>query len=70
MKGGRSGAVIVPGKAEESLLFKLLLDKTKVGDREVSAMPKAMRNQSFKPLAKEKIELIKAWIDQGAKWAD
>jgi hypothetical protein len=70
MKGGKSGAAIVPGKADESLLYKLLSGPVKVGDKDVSAMPKAGRNKPFTPLAKDKIELIKQWIDQGAKWPD
>lgn len=70
MKGGKSGVDIVPGKADESLMYKLLSAPVKVGEKEIAAMPKAMRNQPFKPLAKEKIDLIKQWIDQGAKWPD
>jgi len=68
MKGGKSGVAIVAGKGADSLLVKVLSGPSKVGDHEVSAMPKAMRGQEFKPLAKEKIDLIKLWIDQGAKW--
>jgi hypothetical protein len=70
MKGGKNGPAIVPGKADESLLYKLLSGPVTVGDKEIAPMPKPMRNQSFKPLAKDKIELIKQWIDQGAKWPD
>jgi hypothetical protein len=68
MKGGKSGVAIVPGKADESLFYKLLAGPVTVGDHEIAAMPKPQRNQPFKPLAKEKVELIKHWIDQGAKW--
>jgi len=70
LKGGKSGVAIVPGKAEDSLLYKVLNGPTKAGDHDVSGMPKPMKNQPFKPIPKEKIELIKAWIDQGAKWPD
>ena len=70
MKGGKHGVAIVPGKADESLMYKLLAGPVTIDNKEVAAMPKAMRNQPFKPLAKEKIDLIKQWIDQGAKWPD
>ena len=59
MKGGESGPAIVPGKSDDSLLLKLLSGPVKVGDKDVSAMPKAMRNQPFKPLPQAKIDLIK-----------
>jgi mono/diheme cytochrome c family protein len=68
MKGGKSGVAIVPGKADESLFYKLLAGPATVGDHEIAAMPKPQRNQPFKPLPKDKVELIKHWIDQGAKW--
>jgi hypothetical protein len=68
MKGGKTGVAIVVGKSADSLLVKVLSGPSKVGDHEVSAMPKAMRGQEFKPLAQDKIDLIKLWIDQGAKW--
>ena len=68
LKGGKSGPAIVPGKADESLFYKLLAGPVTVGDHDIAPMPKAMRNQPFKPLPKDKIDLIKQWIDQGAKW--
>jgi hypothetical protein len=69
MKGGKSGVAIVPGKADESLLYKLLNGPVKHGDKEIAAMPKPrQRNEQFKPLAQDKIALIKKWIDQGANW--
>ena len=69
MKGGKSGAAIVPGKADESLFFKLLNGPVKNGEHEIAAMPKPrQRNEAFTPLPADKIALIKKWIDQGAKW--
>lgn len=68
LKGGRSGKAIVPGKADQSLLYKLLKGPAKAGSRNVDAMPKAMRGQKFHPLDDDKIALIKKWIDQGADW--
>ena len=52
-KGGESGTAIVPGKAAESLLWQRVRD---------GEMPPK------KPLPKEEIELLKRWIDSGAKW--
>ena len=68
MKGGKHGKAIIPGKAEESLLYKLLSGPTKEGDDEIHAMPKPKPREEFKPLADDKIQLIKRWIDQGANW--
>ncbi|MCX7422489.1 MAG: DUF1549 domain-containing protein, partial [Planctomycetia bacterium] len=52
-KGGESGAVIVSSKAAESLLWQRVRD---------GEMPPK------KPLPKEEVELLKRWIDAGAKW--
>jgi hypothetical protein len=68
LKGGKHGKAIVPGNADESLLYKLLKGPTKSGEDNVSAMPKPKPKQDFKPLPDAQIELIKNWIDQGAKW--
>jgi len=67
LKGGKAGAAVVPGKADESLLVKVLAGDVKVGERDIHAMPKPQRNQAFKALPDEKIAVIKNWIDQGAK---
>ncbi len=57
--GGRNGSIIVPGKATESEVYKrILLPK---GDED------RMPNEG-EPLAKEKIDLIRDWINQGAAW--
>ena len=53
IKGGESGAAIVSGKAAESLLWQRVRD---------GEMPPK------KPLPKEEVELLKRWIDSGAKW--
>ena len=52
-KGGESGAAIVSGKSAESLLWQ------RVRDGEMP--PKKL-------LPKEEVELLKRWIDSGAKW--
>lgn len=53
-KGGERGALVVPGKAEESRLFKMIRSP------EPEMPPET-------PLAKDQQELIRRWIDQGAK---
>src|SRR5437870_6204430 len=60
MKGGISGAVIVPGKGAESPLVKLLLLED----------PDERMPRKAEPLSKEKIELLRRWIDGGAAWPD
>jgi hypothetical protein len=52
-KGGESGAAIVRGKAAESLLWQRVRD---------GEMPPK------KALPKEEVELLRRWIDDGAKW--
>ncbi len=52
-KGGKSGAAIVSSKAAESLLWQRVRD---------GEMPPK------KPLPKAEVELLRQWIDAGAKW--
>ena len=56
LKGGEKGPAIVPGKAEESKLYRL------VAGLEKPAMPMDGK------LTAEQIAAIKDWIDQGAAW--
>ena len=56
LKGGEKGAAIVPGKAEQSRLYKL------IAGLEKPAMPMDGK------LAPEQIAAFKNWIDQGAPW--
>ncbi|HEX7899575.1 MAG TPA: PSD1 and planctomycete cytochrome C domain-containing protein [Planctomycetota bacterium] len=58
LKGGVGGPAILPGRGADSHLIKLLLD----ADDEVR-MP-----QKAPALAKEKIDLLRRWIDEGAVW--
>ncbi|MFM8415575.1 MAG: c-type cytochrome domain-containing protein [Planctomycetota bacterium] len=58
IRGGRTGAAIVPGKANESLLVKKLRGVGIEGQRMPLGKP---------PLADEQIALIAKWIDQGAR---
>jgi hypothetical protein len=56
LKGGKRGPAVVPGKAEESLLYKAVAH---IGDIQ---MPPG------KQLAAEEIETLRGWINQGALW--
>src|SRR5437867_1542310 len=56
LKGGEKGGAIVPGKADESRLYR------RVAGLEKPAMP------MDGTLTGEQVSSIKAWIDQGAHW--
>lgn len=61
LQGGMSGSAIRPGQSAESLLIHLVAGLK----GEETLMP-----QKGKPLTLEQIGLLRAWIDQGAKWPD
>lgn len=58
MKGGKRGKVVIPGKADESLLW--LFSSHRKGP---IMPPKSERN----PLDSKEVAILKLWIDQGAK---
>lgn len=58
LAGGESGPVIIPGKAERSLLVKYISGNA-------PAMPK-----EADPLAPQYVATIRKWIDAGAPWPD
>jgi mono/diheme cytochrome c family protein len=60
MRGGDSGAVIVPGKSDESPLVRLVT----AADGKNVMPPKGER------LSATQIAILRAWIDQGARWPD
>jgi WD40 repeat protein len=59
-KGGRRGRALVPGKADDSLMFKL------AAHRMEPVMPPSDKPAN-KPLTAEELGLLKSWIDAGAK---
>ncbi|OYW30225.1 MAG: hypothetical protein B7Z47_03840 [Chthoniobacter sp. 12-60-6] len=59
MKGGRSGAVILPGAPHQSLLYKVLL----LGHDSPVAMPPTPEG-----MEEEGAQLLHDWILQGAQW--
>ncbi len=59
LKGGQRGAALIPGKAEQSLLYLALL-----GQGSLKQMPPG------KPLAHEVIAAFRQWIEAGAPWVE
>lgn len=60
LKGGDSGAAILPGKGADSLLVKLVSGV----DADRMMPPKGDR------LTAEQVATLRTWIDQGANWPD
>ena len=60
LKGGEKGPAIVPGDAEASPLYR------RISGLQTPAMPMA----PVPALNAQEIELVKNWINQGAKWTD
>jgi len=58
MRGTKYGPVIVPGSSTSSTLYRLIAGETDPSIR----MPHGRA-----PLPESEVELIAAWIDQGAK---
>ena len=59
LRGGDSGVVIIPGNSAQSKLIRRL-----AGSELGLQMPPTG------PLSAEEIGVLRAWIDQGARWAD
>lgn len=58
LAGGNSGAAVVPGKSEESLLIALV----------AGVDPENIMPQKGKRLTAEQVGLLRAWVDQGLPW--
>ena len=63
IKGGDNGTSLVPGKPDESPLYKLSILPPDHDD----VMPPQPKE---KMLTKAQTDLLKAWIEQGAKWPE
>jgi mono/diheme cytochrome c family protein len=63
--GDNGGKNLVPGKPDDSLVYKLLLGPVGKGDDEIEKMPSKKDS-----LDQKEIDLIKAWIAQGAEIPD
>ncbi len=57
LKGGKRGPAVVPGKAEESLLYLAVTHKGEL------KMPLGKE-----PLPSGDVEILRAWINEGARW--
>jgi hypothetical protein len=62
LKPRKAGAPIVPGNAEESLIYKRMAEP-----RRALRMPPPSAHKELKP---EQIALFKRWIDEGAQWEE
>ncbi len=60
-EGGVSGPAIIPGKSADSLLIQVVSGVAE----NIAPMP-----MDGEPLSDEQIGLLRAWIDQGAKWSE
>jgi uncharacterized protein (DUF1501 family)/mono/diheme cytochrome c family protein len=60
MKGGQSGAVVIPGDSKASLLMRRVLG---LGGEQQMPLGK-------EPLKTEQIEILRRWIDEGAVWPE
>jgi len=58
LKGGERGPALIPGKAEESLLYQAASHKGQL------KMPLGKP-----PIPQEDLEVLKTWIDRGAPWS-
>ena len=68
IKGGSSEiASIVPGDSSKSPIIALMADA--VDDQDYH-MPPLDKRDRYPALTKEQIGLVRAWIDQGAKWPE
>lgn len=60
-KGGKSGLAVVPGKPEESEIYKRII---------LPANSKKVMPTKGKLLTPDEIALVKLWIKEGAHWSD
>ena len=60
-KGGKSGLAVVPGKPEESEIYKRII---------LPANNKKVMPTKGKLLTQDEVALVKLWIKEGAHWSD
>jgi hypothetical protein len=64
LKGGNTGtAAVVPGKSAQSVLLDYISGRV-----EGMEMPPIPKRDKFDAFTKDEVELLRAWIEQGAKW--
>ena len=59
LKGGKRGPAVLPGNAPESLLYQVVLQRDEL------KMP-----LGEEPLSAEEVEILRSWIEQGARWVE
>ena len=59
LKGGKRGPAVLPGNAPESLLYQVVLHRDEL------KMP-----LGEEPLSAEEVEILRSWIEQGARWVE
>lgn len=67
MQGTKFGQVVVPGDSESSTFYRLIGHKA---DPKIQMPPHhkdTVASKRMAPLSDKQIEMIKTWIDQGAK---
>jgi uncharacterized membrane protein len=64
LKGGASGAAVVPGDPAKSVIIQRVL-----GEGDDAGKPKPQMPKKHDPLTKEQIDLLERWVAQGAAYA-
>lgn len=65
------GIGIVPGKPEESMIYKVITNPPEVFDKKKGKMHRLeLMPMEKDPLTKEDVALIKRWIEEGAPWEE
>lgn len=67
MKGTKFGAVVIPESSISSTLFLVIAGKTSPEIQMPPQHEQAWAEGRGAPLSEDHIEIIRAWIDQGAK---
>jgi len=67
MHGTQYGQVVVAGSAMSSTLYHMVAGTVDPSIQMPPQHPEALAEGRGKPLSDEQIEIIKVWIDQGAK---
>jgi hypothetical protein len=67
MKGTAFGPVVIPENSMSSALYLVVAQKTAPEIQMPPHHQQALAEGRGDPLAEEKVEVIQAWIDQGAK---
>lgn len=66
MKGTNLGPVIIPGSSISSTLYLVVAQKTAPEIQMPPHDPQSLAEGRGKPLSDDELEIIAAWIDQGA----